>query len=97
MATPRPADAPAPSVVATPVKKDQDDLNIEHYERVFSKCMCAAGRMLRQEVSGGIDLKVTIATAIFDRYFNDQSTLKAGQNQAKSMMEGLTQLLEGRR
>lgn len=91
----------APVVTPSP-KKTQEDLNIEVYEKVFLKCMGAAARIIThrhgsEPTEESKDRQVTIATAIFDRFYNDQSSMKAGQVQAKAMIEGMTQVLEGRR
>ena len=81
-------------------KKTQEDLNIEVYEKIFLKCMSAADRILGSRTTGSNTEqtnRVTIAVAIFDRFYNDQTAMKAGQIQAKAMIEGMTQVLEGRR
>jgi len=98
--TPEPAIAAWP--IATPPKKTQEDVNVEVYENVFKKCMGAAARILIARHGEGVTdaaklNQVTIATAIFDRFYNDQSAQKAGAVQAKAMIDGLTQVLEGRR
>ena len=91
----------APVVTPSP-KKTQEDLNIEVYEKVFLKCMGAAARIITHRhgsdpTEQSKNLQVTIAAAIFDRFYNDQTAMKAGQIQAKAMIEGMTQVLEGRR
>lgn len=85
--------------MAPPIKKTQEDLNVEVYESVFKKCMDAAERILYGRVGSNADRdhQVTIAAAIFDRFYNDQTALKAGGIQAKAMIDGMTQVLEGRR
>lgn len=94
---------PAPETVAWPVtvppKKTQEDVNVEVYENVFLKCMGAADRILGGGNSSTArnENQVKIASAIFDRFYNDQTALKAGGIQAKAMIEGMTQVLEGRR
>lgn len=90
-----------PAIPATPppIKKTQEDLNIEVYEKVFKKCMSAAERILGSRSSSNTEQtnRVTIAAAIFDRFYSDQSSMKSGQLQAKAMIDGMTQVLEGRR
>jgi len=91
----------APATPATPPpKKTQEDANIEVYEKVFLKCISAADRILGSRSTGSNTEqtnRVTIAVAIFDRFYNDQTAMKAGQIQAKAMIDGMTQVLEGRR
>lgn len=94
--------APPSETAKKAPKKTQEDLNIEVYEKVFLKCMGAAARILTaRHGSDPTDAskrnQVKIATAIFDRFYNDQTAMKAGQIQAKAMIEGMTQVLEGRR
>lgn len=94
---------PSPqSAVATPPKKDQEDLNIEVYERVFLKCMGAAARVIKhrhgtETTEEAKDRQVKIAAAIFDRFYSDQASMKSGKLQAEAMIQGMTQVLEGRR
>lgn len=91
----------APTVTPQPPKKAQEDLNIDVYESVFRKCLKAASKMADDlTVSPGTEkraLTVDIAKAIFDRFYNDQTAMKAGATQAKAMIDGLTQVIEGRR
>jgi hypothetical protein len=96
--------APPPQVFSpAPIpKKDQEDLNIEAYERVFAKCMDAAARLIssrhRDEPQPhSRDRQVKIAIAVFDRFYNDQASMKQGKQQADAMLQGLSQVLEGRR
>lgn len=98
------APAPPPQIFApapTP-KKDQEDLNIEVYERVFGKCMDAAARIIssrhRDEPQPqSRDRQVQIAIAVFGRFYEDQNAMKQGKQQADAMLQGLTSVLEGRR
>lgn len=69
---------------------DQEDANIKTYEKVFKKCMEAAGRIANEK-------QVDIAIAIFDRFYNDQSTMRQAALQMKSMMEVVSSLIGGRR
>jgi uncharacterized protein (DUF885 family) len=83
-------------------KKDQEDLNIEVYKRVFKKCMAASKSVIGDRERGDdLDLwlgrQVEVAKAMFDRFYNDQTAMKAGQIQAKAMIDGMTSVLEGRR
>lgn len=96
--------APPPQIFApAPIpKKDQEDLNIEVYEKVFVKCMGAAARIIIHRhgdtpTEESKDRQVTIATAIFNRFYEDQNAMKQGKQQAEAMMAGLSQVLEGRR
>lgn len=94
-----PPDAPLPVV---PAKKEQEDINIEVYEKVFLKCMGAAARIISfrhgsDPTEESKDRQITIATAIFDRFYNDQTAMKAGKIQAQAMIDSMTHLLEGRR
>jgi hypothetical protein len=102
--TPLPVSSPTPPPpsISPPVKKTQEDVNIEVYEAVFLKCMGAAARIILHRQGDSIDNtvrvnQVTIASAIFDRFYNDQTAMKAGAIQAKAMIDGMTQVLEGRR
>lgn len=88
--------------IVAPVKKTQEDLNIEVYEKVFLKCMGAAARIVIARHGNAVDdasrlNQVTIATAMFDRFYNDQTAMKAGAVQARAMIDGMNQVLEGRR
>lgn len=89
---------PPPPPVSSPPKKTQEDVNIEVYEKVFMKCMAAGARIMNARY-GTVNKEdqISIATAIFDRFYNDQTAMKAGQIQAKAMIDGMTQVLEGRR
>jgi hypothetical protein len=91
-----PLPPPPPKSVA---KKTQEDVNVEVYENVFLKCMGAADRILGGGNSSTArnENQVKIASAIFDRFYNDQSAQKAGAVQAKAMIDAMTQVLEGRR
>lgn len=96
--------APPPQIFApAPIpKKDQEDLNIEVYERVFVKCMDAAARIVShrhrdEPLPESRDRQVHIAKALFDRFYEDQNAMKQGKQQAEAMMAGLSQVLEGRR
>lgn len=96
------AETPAAPATPPPPKKTQEDVNIEVYEKVFLKCMGAAARIITHRHGGeptdeSKDRQVQIAAAIFDRFYNDQTAMKAGQIQAKAMIDGMTQVLEGRR
>lgn len=93
---------PPPPPVSVPPKKEQEDVNIEVYEKVFLKCMGAAARIITHRhgdapTEESKDRQVTIAAAIFDRFYNDQTAMKAGAVQAKAMIDGMTHVLEGRR
>jgi hypothetical protein len=83
--------------IAPPTKKTQEDLNVEVYENVFKKCLEAAGRLVYPGSDSDRENQVKIATAIFDRFYNDQTAMKAGATQAKAMIDAMTQVLEGRR
>ncbi len=94
--------APPSIATITPPKKDQEDLNIECYERVFLKCMGAAARIITQRhgsdpTDESKDRQVQIAAALFDRFYSDQVSMKSGKLQAEAMIQGMTQVLEGRR
>lgn len=82
-----------------PMKKTQEDLNVEVYESVFKKCMGAADRITQACYQNDTTKanQVAIAIAIFDRFYNDQTAMKSGAAQAKAMIDGLTSVLEGRR
>jgi hypothetical protein len=95
-------DSSLPAPLVPIERKDQEDVNIEVYEKVFLKCMGAAARILikRQgtEISDEAkDRQIKIAAAIFDRFYNDQTAMKSGKIQARAMIDGMTQVLEGRR
>lgn len=108
---PTPAPETVAWPVTVPPKKTQEEVNVEVYEEVFKKCMAAAARIivarhgdaltdasrLNQVTDASRLNQVKIASAIFDRFYNDQTALKAGGIQAKAMIEGMTQVLEGRR
>lgn len=88
--------------VTVPPKKTQEDVNIEVYENVFLKCMGAAARIITHRHGSepseeSKDRQVQIASTIFDRFYSDQTAMKAGSIQAKAMIDGMTQMLEGRR
>lgn len=94
--TPPPPRSVAPLGILPPAAaKTQEDLNVEVYEKVFKKCLGAAARIVGPDLSR--QNQVTIAVAIFDRFYNDQTAMKAGAIQAKAMIDGMTQVLEGRR
>jgi hypothetical protein len=88
-----------PPCVSPLVAKTQEAVNIEVYESVFKKCEEAATRILGDSNNNDTSRqnKVTIACAIFDRFYNDQTAMRAGAVQAKAMIDGMTQILEGRR
>jgi len=90
--------AETPATPPSP-KKTQEDVNIEVYEKVFMKCMGAAERILNGQIHNNAarESQVTIAVAIFDRFYSDQTAMKAGAVQAKAMIDGMNQVLEGRR
>lgn len=84
-----------PPCVSPLVAKTQEEVNIDVYESVFKKCMDAADRVLGDHRN--TQNQIVIASAIFDRFYNDQTAMKAGAVQAKAMIDGMTQVLEGRR
>lgn len=99
---PEQASAPPGILTPPPPKMTQEDLNIEVYESVFLKCMGAAARIITARHGHNVsDMtrknQVTIAAAIFDRFYNDQTAMKAGAVQAKAMIDGMNSVLEGRR
>jgi hypothetical protein len=95
-------ETPAAPATPPPIKKTQEEVNIDVYEKVFLKCMAAAARIITHRhgdtpTEESKNRQVTIAAAIFDRFYNDQTAMKAGQIQAKAMIDGMNQVLEGRR
>lgn len=96
--------APPPQVFPTAPapKKDQEDLNIEAYQRVFGKCIKAAEELVGDRIASDVDPKanefiVDIAKEIFSRFYDDQNSMKQSKQQADAMIHGLSQMLEGRR
>jgi len=87
-----------PALAVLPPKKDQEDANIEVYERVFSKCLGAAARIVEKDRgSRNADRELQIAAAIFDRFYSDQVAQRSAKLQADAMIQGMTSVLEGRR
>lgn len=91
---------PAPMNVAP--KKEPEDINIEVYKKIFEKCLIAAddvvvSRLLSVHGDERRNMTLEIAKTIFDRFYDDQNALKQGRQQAEAMLQGLTQVLEGRR
>lgn len=84
-----------------PVLIDVEAENIARYERVFSKCLDAAQRVAQQKFTGITavatqELALEIATAMFKRFYADQSAIQGAERQARSMITALTSIMEGR-
>lgn len=96
-----------PLVVAAPppppsrnvaIPKDQVDLNIEVYEKVFGKCIEAATRLLEErQMDYSTAQKVEVAKAIFDRFYQDQGIITQANIQSEKVVSSISRLFEGRR
>ncbi len=96
----------APPAASKVVKKSVEDLNIEIYERVFWKCMGAAARVMiacdgkevTAEVTAGVmSSQVTIASEMFNRYFEDQAQVTGAERNTKATVKAVSDILESRR
>lgn len=66
---------PPPKNVAD--SRGRVDVDIEAYEKIFAKCMDSAARILEEKKTAwGLDHRILVARAIFNRFYEDQCHLK---------------------
>lgn len=93
-------ETPQPS--ATTRAHDAEDINIEYYTRVFGKCLEAAEGVVRNRLTSTVGderrrLELDVATALFNRFYEDQAAIQNAERQARAMVSGIHSALESRR
>lgn len=71
----------------------QSELNIAMYERTYIECNAAARRVARETDTSGVTTG-EITVLFFNRFFDDQVTLK-GKSQSSEQLKAITETLRG--